>query len=139
MRQVLAALLFLAVTLLGSRAAFAQCSPQTATIGPHAGATVEVMCRGDVACYSNQCYGRCGPGCNWSILGNYYTSACQTHDACIQNRMCNYGDSSAAAQANCVGVLPAAILSEANSAWYDGVNWVEDTATSVWTHIRSIF
>ena len=138
MRYLLAAALLLVALLLPVRNASA-CSPQTATVGPHAGARVEVMCRGETACYSNSCYGRCGPGCNWSILGNYYTSACTNHDACIENRMCNYGDSSGTAQANCVGLLPAAIASESNSAWYNGVNWVEDTATSVWAHIRSIF
>ena len=97
------------------------------------------MCRGETACYSNPCYGRCGPGCNWSVLGNNYTAACTNHDQCIETRMCSYGDSSAAAQANCVGLLPAAIVSESNSAWYNGVNWVKDTATSVWTSIRRIF
>lgn len=138
MRHVLAAALLLGMLLVPIRSALASCTPQTATVGPHSGAQVEVMCRGETACYSNPCYGRCGPGCNWTILGNYYTSACTNHDACIETRMCSYGDSSGSAQANCVGLLPAAIWSESNSAWYDGVNWVKDTATSVWTSIRRI-
>jgi len=137
MRILVAAVLGFSM-LCVAQTAQAQCSPSTYSVGPHAGARTEVMCRGETTCYSNPCYGRCGPGCNWSVLGNYYTSACQTHDGCIENRTCNYGDSSAAAQANCVGLLPAAIASESNSAWYDGVNWVKDTTTSVWTSIRRI-
>lgn len=139
MRQLLVALLFLAATLLASRSALAACSPQDAAIGAHNGATVEVMCRGETACYTNPCYGRCGPSCNWTVLGNYYTSACQTHDGCIENRACNYGDSSASAQANCAYLLPNAIWSLSLAAWYDGSNWVRDTATGVWNSIRHIF
>jgi len=135
MRQTIIAALILAGSLV-SRNAIATCSPSTASIGAHRGAQVEVMCRGETACYSNPCYGRCGPGCNWTILGNSYTSACTNHDACIENRMCNYGDSSGTAQANCVGLLPSAIWSLSNSAWYNGVQWVKDTATGVWTSIR---
>jgi hypothetical protein len=138
MRQLIVAVLFLGTSFCASKAV-ASCSPSTATVGPHNGARVEVMCRGETACYSNPCYGRCGPGCNWSVLGNYYTSACTNHDSCIETRMCSYGDSSNAAQANCVGLLPAAIASEANSAWYNGVSWVSDAVTGVWTHIRSLF
>lgn len=138
MRHLIVAALFLAVSLFASRSAWAQCSPQTATIGAHQGASVEVMCRGETACYSNPCYGRCGPACNWTVLGNYYTSACQSHDACIEDRTCNYGDSGASAQANCVSLLPAAIWSISNSAWYDGTNWIKDTATGIWTSIRRI-
>ena len=34
---------------------------------------------------TSDCFGRCGPGCNWSALGDYYTSACYDHDQCVQN------------------------------------------------------
>jgi hypothetical protein len=138
MKFLASAVVFLAVMVWGLSSSWAQCSPSTSTIGAHRGSTVEVMCRGDAVCYNNQCYGRCGPGCNWSILGNAYTSACTSHDSCIKTQTCSYGRSGATAQANCVGLLPAAIGSFANSAWYNGTNWVRDTATSVWTSIRRI-
>lgn len=140
MRTLISAAILALALLLNVAPAQAACSsPTDYTVGDHSGATDQVMCRGDAVCYSNQCYGRCGPGCNWSILGNHYTSACTTHDGCIKTQMCSYGNSSATAQANCVGLLPAAIGSLGLSAWYDGANWIQDAATSVWTSIRRIF
>lgn len=96
------------------------------TCGAHRDAKCHTEPRNDDQCYSNSCYGRCGPGCGWSALGNRYTSACQSHDACIKNRRCNYGDSQWASHANCAYGLPSAVGSWVQSHWNYGFQWAKD-------------
>jgi hypothetical protein len=137
MRILVSALVLLVALLVGATSASAQCVNYSSTqaIGAHNGANVEIMCRGDDACYTNYCYGRCGPGCNLSVLGNAYTSACTNHDGCIKTQMCTYGNSQATAHANCAYLLPAAAGSLANNAWYNGTNWIKEKVTGVWNSI----
>ncbi len=73
-------------------------------------------CNSDTAGAASGCYGRCGPGCNWSNLGNVYTSACQTHDGCVRSGL-SAGRSNWSAHANCVSSL-----GNAARSWYS-VNW----------------
>lgn len=104
--------------------------------GGHNGAQCHSEPRADQACYSNQCYGRCGPGCGWTALGNAYTSACQSHDGCIQYQNCTLGITGYQAHANCAGGLPAAIGSFAQTHWNNSMQWAADTWSGLWTKIK---
>lgn len=84
--------------------------------------------------YVNDCFGRCGPGCS-TVFGSVTTTACTNHDQCIKDRECTYGDSGAAAQVNCVGLLGAAAGSLIQYHWDNFVNWVKDDLGSVWARI----
>lgn len=75
--------------------------------------------------YSSGCYGRCGPGCSWSFLGNQYTSACRTHDWCVRNGLAN-GRSTWSAHANCVGSLGNAARSWFSNSWHSWKGKIRD-------------
>lgn len=105
--------------------------------GAHRGAQCHQEPRADEACYNNACYGRCGPGCDWSVLGNAYTSACQAHDACIQYQRCTVGTTGYQSHVNCAGQLPAAIGSFVQTHWNQSMQWAADTWSGLWTKIKS--
>jgi hypothetical protein len=104
--------------------------------GGHRGAQCHEEPRADEACYSNGCYGRCGPGCDWSALGNAYTGACQNHDYCIYDQRCNQGVSGYQSHANCAYALPAAVGSFAQTHWNNSMQWAKDTWSGLWTKIK---
>lgn len=104
--------------------------------GAHRGAQCHTEPRADEACYSNQCYGRCGPGCDWTILGNAYTSACANHDACIKYQRCTVGTTGVQSHINCAGQLPAAVNSFVQTHWNQSMQWAEDTWSGIWTKIK---
>lgn len=90
-------------------------------------------------CYTNACYGRCGPGCS-TALGTVVTGACQQHDACIKDQKCA-GKSSATAHVNCLtgsrglGKAAASLLSY---HWNNAVTYVSDTLSSTpWARVGS--
>lgn len=105
--------------------------------GPHRTAMCHEEPRADESCaaYNNNCMGRCGPACGWTILGNAYTSACYNHDACIRNYMCS-GYSGWQAHANCAGGLPAAVASFVQTHWNYGFQWARDTWSGLWTKVK---
>lgn len=78
--------------------------------------------------YSYGCYGRCGPACSWSFLGNKYTSACQTHDWCVRNGLAA-GRSQYSAHANCVGSLGSAARSWFSTTWHTWKGKIRDKWT----------
>lgn len=104
--------------------------------GSHRGAQCHTEPRADEACYNNACYGRCGPGCDWTILGNAYTSACQSHDACIKYQRCTVGTTGVQSHINCAGQLPAAVNSFVQTHWNQSMQWAEDTWSGIWTKIK---
>lgn len=107
------------------------------TCGQHRNAKCHTEPRNDDKCYSNSCYGRCGPGCGWSALGSQYTSACQNHDGCIKTRRCVYGDSQWQSHANCAGGLPSAVGSWVQSHWNYGFQWAKDYYSGHRKKVRS--
>ena len=73
--------------------------------GPHRNAMCHQEPRGDEGCNANYgCYGRCGPGCDWTVLGNAYTNACANHDSCVRGKLCA-GQSGFSAHSGCAGSL----------------------------------
>jgi hypothetical protein len=119
-------------------------------VAPEAQAYVEYQCgahrnamcheepRGDEVCASQSanCYGRCGPGCDWTILGNAYTSACANHDACVRNQLCS-GASGFNAHANCAGALPAAVGSFVQTHWNAGFQHARDIWSGLWKKVKA--
>jgi hypothetical protein len=93
--------------------------------GPHRNAMCHTEPRAEQSSASGNCYGRCGPGCGWTILGNSYTTACQNHDSCVRNRLAQ-GYSSVSAHSGCVGSLPAAVGSFVQTHWNNGFQWATD-------------
>jgi hypothetical protein len=78
--------------------------------------------------YSSNCYGRCGPGCGWSWLGNTYTSACKTHDWCVRDQLCK-GASTFNAHKNCVGSFGNAAKSWFSVPWHTWRGKLRDKVT----------
>ncbi|HEY5949841.1 MAG TPA: hypothetical protein VIV40_30305 [Kofleriaceae bacterium] len=105
--------------------------------GGHRDAQCHEEPRADEDCYNNQCYGRCGPGCGWSVLGNTYTDACQSHDACIQYERCTVGSTGLQSHQNCAYALPAAVNSFVQTHWNQSMQWAKDTWSGVWTKIKN--
>lgn len=105
--------------------------------GAHRGAQCHEEPRADEACYSNQCYGRCGPGCDWGALGYAYTPACGDHDACIQYQRCVVGTSGYQSHVNCAGGLPGAVASWAQTHWNNWFQHARDTWSGLWTKVRN--
>ncbi len=104
--------------------------------GPHRNSMCHNEPRADDQCYQNSCYGRCGPGCSWTALGNQYTSACTTHDSCIKTRRCTYGDSQWASHSNCAGSLPAAVGSFFQTHWNNGFQWAIDAYSGLRSKVK---
>lgn len=105
--------------------------------GAHRNAMCHTEPRADQVCASQQssCYGRCGPGCNWSALGNAYTGACANHDTCVRNYLCG-GHSSWTAHSSCAGSLPSAVGSFVQTHWNAGFQWAADQTSGLWTKIK---
>ncbi|MBE7449715.1 MAG: hypothetical protein HS111_12690 [Kofleriaceae bacterium] len=78
--------------------------------------------------YSSGCYGRCGPACNWTWLGNVYTNACKTHDWCVRDGLAR-GRSQYSAHANCVGSLGSAARSWFSNNWHTWKGKIRDKVT----------
>jgi hypothetical protein len=115
-------------------------------ISPEARANYEYQCGGhrNAMCHTEPraeqscgggCYGRCGPGCNWSALGNAYTQACANHDSCVRNYLCG-GSSQWTAHSSCAGSLPAAVGSFVQTHWNAGFQWASDQASGLWSKIK---
>ena len=105
--------------------------------GAHRNAMCHTEPRADEVCASqtSACYGRCGPGCDWSVLGNAYTTACRNHDTCVRNYLCA-GYSSFNAHSSCAGSLPAAVGSFVQTHWNAGFQWATDQFSGLWTKIK---
>jgi hypothetical protein len=58
--------------------------------------------------YSDQDFGRCGPGSSWKFLGDIHTPQCAAHDAAVRGAL-GKGSSELVAQAKALPLLPAAI------------------------------
>jgi hypothetical protein len=104
--------------------------------GSHNGATCQAAPRDDNGCYTNTCFGRCGPACGWSVLGNTYTGACQSHDQCIKNNRCS-GVSAGQSHINCAGLLGSAVKSYIQSQWYSWSNWIGDSLNGKWDKVQN--
>lgn len=106
--------------------------------GQHRGAQCHDEPRADQACAltSQDCYGRCGPGCGWTVLGNAYTSACGNHDSCVRNYLCQ-GQSGWNAHSWCAGSLPAAVGSFAQTHWNNWFQHARDSWSGLWTKVRN--
>jgi hypothetical protein len=107
--------------------------------GAHRNAMCHEEPRADelTSCYTNGCFGRCGPGCDWSALGNQYTGACESHDNCIRTQACSYNTTGWQAHANCAGGLPAAVGSWFQTHWNNGFQHAKDTWTGLWTKVKN--
>lgn len=89
-------------------------------------------------CYSNACYGRCGPGCS-TYFGTTSTSACAAHDSCIKDNKCA-GYSGATAHYRCLTGsrgLGKAASSLIRYHWDNAVTYVKDTWQSTWARVGS--
>lgn len=96
------------------------------TVGSYNSSTWQ-SCAGDR--YANSgCYGRCGPECSWSFLGNTYTNACKTHDWCVRNGL-SQGRSQYSAHANCVSSFGSAARSWFNTNWHSWKGKIRDKWT----------
>lgn len=106
--------------------------------GAHRTAKCHAEPRADEGCAATwtACYGRCGPGCGWSALGNKYTSSCQNHDWCVRDYLCK-GYSGWQAHSWCAGGLPNAVGSFVQSHWNYGFQWAKDTWSGLWTKVKS--
>jgi hypothetical protein len=108
--------------------------------GAHRGAQCHEEPRGDESCAAAQtgvqCYGRCGPGCGWTVLGNAYTGACASHDSCVRGQLCA-GASAFNAHTSCAGSLPAAVGSFTQTHWNNFFQHARDTWSNVWTKVRN--
>ena len=107
------------------------------TCGEHRDARCHSEARGDNYCsYQNDCFGRCGPNCSWSALGQSYTIACNNHDQCVQYQMCTLGNGSWTAQANCAGGLASAVASVWQQHWNYGFQHAHDSVSGFWKKIK---
>lgn len=105
--------------------------------GPHRNAMCHQEPRGDEGCNASYgCYGRCGPGCDWTVLGNAYTNACANHDSCVRNKLCA-GQSGFSAHSGCAGSLPAAVGSFVQAHWNYGFQWAADTWSGFWSKVKA--
>lgn len=89
-------------------------------------------------CYSNPCFGRCGPGCS-TYFGTTSTNACANHDGCIRDYKCA-GYSGASAHYYCLTGsrgLGKAASSLIRYHWNNGVSYVKDTWQSTWARVGS--
>ena len=106
--------------------------------GAHRNAMCHTEPRADEVCASQQssCFGRCGPGCDWSVLGSSYTNACANHDTCVRNQLCA-GASGWTAHSSCASALPAAVASFVQAHWNYGFQWATDQWSGLWTKVKS--
>jgi hypothetical protein len=89
-------------------------------------------------CYSNACYGRCGPGCS-TYFGTVVTTACANHDSCIRDYKCA-GYSGASAHYYCLTGsrgLGKAAASLIGYHWNNAKTYVKDTWQSWWARVGS--
>src|SRR5688572_2817839 len=103
--------------------------------GAHRNAMCHAEPRAEQSGASGNCYGRCGPGCGWSALGNAYTGACANHDSCVRGKL-NAGAGSWNAHSGCAGSLPAAVGSFFQTHWNNGFQWAGDTLSGFWKKIK---
>ncbi|HEY5925943.1 MAG TPA: hypothetical protein VIV11_29850 [Kofleriaceae bacterium] len=106
--------------------------------GAHRNAMCHSEPRGDATCaaQTTNCKGRCGPGCDWSALGNAYTTACANHDTCVRNYLCG-GHSSWTAHSSCAGSLPSAVGSFVQTHWNNGFQWAADSWSGFWKKVKA--